>query len=114
MKPVKRMWSRTSNFVTGQSGEQRLREEMEEHIAMQTEENLRAGMSAAEARRQALIKWGATETVREQYHAEKRLPGIVTFSCLYVDGEALLHELDRVLAPGHVAGGGQGWIFPEE
>ncbi|WP_329443555.1 cysteine desulfurase/sulfurtransferase TusA family protein [Streptomyces canus] len=26
---------------------------------------------------------------------EKRLPGIVTFSCLYVDGETLLHELDR-------------------
>ncbi|MFF8730900.1 cysteine desulfurase/sulfurtransferase TusA family protein [Streptomyces sp. NPDC015171] len=26
---------------------------------------------------------------------ERRLPGIVTFSCLYVDGEALLHELDR-------------------
>ncbi|MDX2596714.1 MULTISPECIES: cysteine desulfurase/sulfurtransferase TusA family protein [Streptomyces] len=25
----------------------------------------------------------------------RRLPGIVTFSCLYVDGEALLHELDR-------------------
>ncbi|AKN68851.1 cysteine desulfurase [Streptomyces sp. PBH53] len=27
--------------------------------------------------------------------AGRRLPGIVTFSCLYVDGEALLHELDR-------------------
>ncbi|MEV6178508.1 aminotransferase class V-fold PLP-dependent enzyme [Streptomyces sp. NPDC052015] len=27
--------------------------------------------------------------------AERRLPGTVTFSCLYVDGEALLHELDR-------------------
>ncbi|WP_432155747.1 cysteine desulfurase/sulfurtransferase TusA family protein [Streptomyces sp. bgisy153] len=26
---------------------------------------------------------------------EQRLPGIVTFSCLYVDGETLLHELDR-------------------
>jgi cysteine desulfurase len=26
---------------------------------------------------------------------EHRLPGIVTFSCLYVDGETLLHELDR-------------------
>jgi cysteine desulfurase len=25
----------------------------------------------------------------------RRLPGVVTFSCLYVDGEALLHELDR-------------------
>jgi len=25
----------------------------------------------------------------------RRVPGIVTFSCLYVDGETLLHELDR-------------------
>ncbi|NEA62175.1 cysteine desulfurase/sulfurtransferase TusA family protein [Streptomyces sp. SID12488] len=25
----------------------------------------------------------------------RRLPGVVTFSCLYVDGETLLHELDR-------------------
>ncbi|MGW3990196.1 aminotransferase class V-fold PLP-dependent enzyme [Streptomyces sp. NPDC004830] len=25
----------------------------------------------------------------------RRLPGVVTFSCLYADGEALLHELDR-------------------
>ncbi|MFF8263870.1 cysteine desulfurase/sulfurtransferase TusA family protein [Streptomyces virginiae] len=27
--------------------------------------------------------------------ADRRLPHLVTFSCLYVDGEALLHELDR-------------------
>ncbi|MEV6808326.1 aminotransferase class V-fold PLP-dependent enzyme [Streptomyces sp. NPDC051132] len=33
-----------------------------------------------------------TEVVGDAGH---RLPGIVTFSCLYVDGEALLHELDR-------------------
>ncbi|KUF15436.1 cysteine desulfurase/sulfurtransferase TusA family protein [Streptomyces silvensis] len=26
---------------------------------------------------------------------ERRLPHLVTFSCLYVDGESLLHELDR-------------------
>ncbi|GAA5001397.1 cysteine desulfurase/sulfurtransferase TusA family protein [Streptomyces siamensis] len=26
---------------------------------------------------------------------DRRLPGIVTFSCLYVDGEALLHALDQ-------------------
>ncbi|MDT0344670.1 cysteine desulfurase/sulfurtransferase TusA family protein [Streptomyces litchfieldiae] len=32
------------------------------------------------------------EVVGDQEH---RLPGIVTFSCLYVDGEALLHALDR-------------------
>jgi len=28
-------------------------------------------------------------------HAEHRLPHVVTFSCLYVDGEALVTELDR-------------------
>ncbi|MFJ2593198.1 cysteine desulfurase/sulfurtransferase TusA family protein [Streptomyces erythrochromogenes] len=28
-------------------------------------------------------------------HADRRLPHLVTFSCLYVDGETLLHELDR-------------------
>jgi len=28
-------------------------------------------------------------------HPVHRLPHLVTFSCLYVDGEALLHELDR-------------------
>ncbi|MEU9231672.1 cysteine desulfurase/sulfurtransferase TusA family protein [Streptomyces subrutilus] len=28
-------------------------------------------------------------------HPELRLPHLVTFSCLYVDGEILLHELDR-------------------
>ncbi|MET9322666.1 aminotransferase class V-fold PLP-dependent enzyme [Streptomyces sp. NPDC003038] len=28
-------------------------------------------------------------------HPDRRLPHLVTFSCLYVDGEALLHELDR-------------------
>ncbi|MFF7895917.1 cysteine desulfurase/sulfurtransferase TusA family protein [Streptomyces sp. NPDC007907] len=32
------------------------------------------------------------EVVGDPVH---RLPGVVTFSCLYVDGEALLHELDR-------------------
>ncbi|MEU8982880.1 aminotransferase class V-fold PLP-dependent enzyme [Streptomyces sp. NPDC048309] len=32
------------------------------------------------------------EVVGDELH---RLPGIVTFSCLYVDGETLLHELDR-------------------
>lgn len=26
---------------------------------------------------------------------DRRLPHLVTFSCLYVDGEVLLHELDR-------------------
>jgi macrolide transport system ATP-binding/permease protein len=78
MRLLRRMWRRLSNFVSRNGGEQRLREEMEEHVRMQTEENLRAGLTPGEARRQALLKWGAGEAVRERYHAEKGLPGIET------------------------------------
>ncbi|MFB8774382.1 cysteine desulfurase/sulfurtransferase TusA family protein [Streptomyces broussonetiae] len=38
---------------------------------------------------------GAVPDVEVVGDPGRRLPGIVTFSCLYVDGEALLHELDR-------------------
>jgi predicted permease len=66
------------NFATGGSGEQRLREEMQEHLALQTHENLRAGMTPEEARRQAVLKFGPVQAVRETYHAEEGLPLIET------------------------------------
>lgn len=60
----------------------------------------------AEAAREAVRLRELTERIRARVpelvpdvevvgDAGRRLPGIVTFSCLYVDGEALLHELDR-------------------
>ena len=59
----------------GSSDDQRrLREEMEEHLALQAAENFRAGMSPSEARRQAVLKFGAREGIREDYHAEHGLP----------------------------------------
>jgi predicted permease len=47
---------------------------MQEHLAMRTEENIRAGMTPEEARRQARLKFGAEQAVREDYHAEEGLP----------------------------------------
>jgi predicted permease len=47
---------------------------MAEHLALQTEENLRAGMPPVEARRQAALKLGAAQVIREQHHAEQGLP----------------------------------------
>jgi predicted permease len=62
------------NFATNRRNDERLREEIEQHIALQTEDNIRAGSPPSEARRQARLKFGATETVRENYHAEQGLP----------------------------------------
>jgi len=65
---------RLTNFVTRRSVDQRLQDEIAEHLAFQTEENLRAGMSPAEARRQAVLKFGGAQTIREGHHAEHTLP----------------------------------------
>ena len=76
MRLLKRLLVRLRNLLLFQSGDQRFLEEMEEHLSRQTEENLRSGMTPAEARRQAVLKFGAVEAIREQYHAEKSLPFI--------------------------------------
>jgi predicted permease len=76
MRFLRRFLIRLSNFATRRSADQRLREEIAEHLAFQTEENLRAGMSPAEARRQAALKFGAAEAIRERHHDEQSLPFI--------------------------------------
>jgi predicted permease len=88
MRALNRFFTRLFNFTAmltttprgnawlsdARPGDERLREEMESHIAAQTEENIRAGMTPKEARRHARLKFGAMEAVRENYHAEKGLP----------------------------------------
>ena len=54
MKSVRRFFARFSNWATKRRLDERLKEEMEEHLALQTAENVRAGMPPEEARRQAL------------------------------------------------------------
>jgi predicted permease len=76
VKFLRRFLIRLSNLATGRRTDQRLREEMAEHLALQMEENLRAGMTAAEARRQARLKLGAGEAIREDYHTEQSMPFI--------------------------------------
>src|SRR6266536_5373979 len=74
MRALNRSFKRLLNFTTNRRGDKRLREEIESHIATQTDENIRAGMGPEEARRHARLKFGAIEVVREDYHAEEGLP----------------------------------------
>jgi predicted permease len=95
---MRRFLTRLANFVARRKSDQRLLEEIEEHIALQTAENLRAGMEPAEARRHALMKFGAREAVREEYHAERRLPSIEN---LLQDSRIALRTLAK--SPGFAA-----------
>jgi predicted permease len=73
MKSLERFFTRLFNTASRRAQDERLREEIEGHIALQTAENLRAGLSPVEARRQAKLKFGGVETVKEDYRAERGL-----------------------------------------
>jgi predicted permease len=73
MRALRRFLTRLVNTTAGRTQEERLREEIEEHIALQTAENLRAGLSPVEARRQAMLKFGGVEATKQDYRAERGL-----------------------------------------
>lgn len=76
MRVLTRFFKRLLHFASGRSGDERLREEIEVHIAFETEENMHAGMSPAEARRHARIKFGGIDSIREDYRAEEGFPSL--------------------------------------
>jgi predicted permease len=71
MKSLRRFFTRLFNSGARREREERLREEIAEHIALQTEENLRAGLSPVEARRQSMLKFGGVEAMKQDYRAER-------------------------------------------
>jgi predicted permease len=76
VKFLRRFFIRLRNLATARSADQRLQEELAEHLAFQTEENLRSGMSPAEARRQAALKLGTVQAIRDHHHDEHSIPFI--------------------------------------
>jgi predicted permease len=76
MRPLRRFFARLTSWTGRREHEARLQAEIEEHLALQTAENIRAGLSPLEARRQALLKFGAVEAIKEGYREQRGLPFI--------------------------------------
>src|ERR1051326_2564360 len=76
MRRVRRFLKRLSSRATRQRDEERLRAEIEEHLVLQTAANIQAGMTPAEARRQALLKFGGVEAMKETYREQRGLPSL--------------------------------------
>jgi putative ABC transport system permease protein len=98
MRSLRRFLARLFNSATKRAQEERLREEIAEHIALQTEENLRAGLSPMEARRQAMLKFGGVEAMKEDYRAER---GLLMIENLAQDVRYAIRSLRRT--PGLTA-----------
>jgi hypothetical protein len=76
MNVVRRFLTGLFKSAAGRVHEERLNEEIAEHITLQTEENLRAGLSPVEARRHAMLKFGGIEAMKLDYCTARGLPFI--------------------------------------
>ena len=78
MKTLRAFWLRLAGTVHRESRDN-FAEELEGHLQMHTDDNLRKGMSATEARRDALMKLGGIEQTKELYHDRQTLPVLEVF-----------------------------------
>lgn len=76
MRILRASWRRIVGFVRPGAGEQDFADELQSHIDLQIDDNLRAGMSPEEARRRALARMGSAAVVREAHRDRRGLPGL--------------------------------------
>ena len=74
-----RAWIFRFGGLFGQEARDReLAEELQSHLEMHIEDNLRAGMTPAEAQRQAHLKLGGVQPTKEEYRRQRGIPMIET------------------------------------
>jgi predicted permease len=78
MRLLRRGWRRLLGTLASRRAEQDLADELNGHVELLAEANMRRGMTRAEAYRQARLKFGNVEVLKEQYRDQRGLPVIET------------------------------------
>src|SRR5262245_19376546 len=76
MRRARALLLRLAAVVSPSRRDQDLARELESHLQMHVDDNMRAGMSPEEARRRALIQLGGVVQTTERYRDRERLPVI--------------------------------------
>lgn len=95
MSRLRQSFHRFRSFFRNAQDDQELDAEMAAHVELATEENLQSGMTPAEARRQALVRFGGAEQAKER-HRDAR--GLLFLETLLQDLRFSLRMLGK--APG--------------
>jgi hypothetical protein len=82
MRQFRALWMRVRGMLGGRRFEDEFSAELESHLQMHIEDNLRSGMTTEQARRRALMTLGGLEQARQAYRERKGLPWMET---LYQD-----------------------------
>jgi macrolide transport system ATP-binding/permease protein len=78
MRHLRAWLKRLSGLRSNQQREQEFTAELEAHLQLHTDENLRSGMAPEEARRQAILKLGGLEPTRQAYRERGTVPFLET------------------------------------
>jgi predicted permease len=78
MKRLRCLWIRFRNLFAQKQLDRDLDEELASHLEMHIADNLRAGMATAEARRQALLKLGGLQQIKELYRERRAITWLET------------------------------------
>ncbi len=76
MRTLRAWWSRIAGFARPGAGERDFADELKSHVDLHTDDNIRAGMTPDEARRQALVRIGSVAGAREAHRDRRGLPGL--------------------------------------
>ena len=98
MRRLRVLWIRLSGMARAKHREAEIAAELESHLDMHIQDNLHAGMTAEEARRQAMLRLGGMEQARQTYREAGTLPWLET---LLYDVRHALRQLRT--APGFTA-----------
>ena len=79
MRRTRAWMARVAGLIGRGRKERELAAELEAHLALHIEDNLRAGMTAEDARREALVKLGGVEQAKELYRERRGIPFLETF-----------------------------------
>ena len=74
MKYVRAGFRRFRNLFHTDRLERDLADELEAHLQLHTDDNVRAGMSPDDARRRARLSLGGVESVKEHYRDRRGIP----------------------------------------
>jgi hypothetical protein len=78
MKALWRVWARVTGLFRKNWRDREMAQEFESHLQMHIDDNIRAGMTPEQARREALVKFGGMEAAKESVRESSRLMWIET------------------------------------
>jgi macrolide transport system ATP-binding/permease protein len=79
MKGIRAWFRRLAGLLPNERRDRELAAELESHLAMHVDDNIRAGMTPELARRDAVLKLGGVEPTKEEWRERSTLPAVEHF-----------------------------------